>query len=215
MDPAHNLRYVEGSTTWAGVIPMALIGIARAFHAEITPYLSEYGLQLYNKLQHASIIGVLGAYPGLTWSELAKPQYPTPESIPVYVQESNQLIMGSHGTPTVPLFIGQGAGGELEGTPGDKPGIGRGDGVMIAGDVRTLAREYCGRGVRCSTSNTNTSAMSSARCGGCRKRRPGSPAASPASRRRRTADRSRRATRWRRSAEGLGDQHGALSRRVL
>ncbi len=147
VDPAHNLRYVEGSTTWAGVIPMALIGIARAFHTEVAPYLSEYGLQLYNKLQRASIIDVLGAYPGLAWSELAKPQYPTPESIPAYVQESNQLIMGSHGTPTVPLFIGQGAGGELEGTPGDKPGIGKGDGVMIAGDVRTLAREYCGRGV--------------------------------------------------------------------
>jgi hypothetical protein len=47
----------------------------------------------------------------------------------------------------VPLFIGQGANGVLEGTPGDKPGIGPGDGVMIAGDVRTLAREYCARGV--------------------------------------------------------------------
>ncbi len=147
VDPAHNLHYVEGSTTWAGVIPMALIGVARSFHTEITPYLSAYGMQLYNKLQHASIIEVLDAYPGLTWSELAKPEYPTPETIPAYVEDANQLIMGSHGTPTVPLFIGQGAGGELEGTPGDKPGIGRGDGVMIAGDVRSLAREYCERGV--------------------------------------------------------------------
>jgi len=147
VDPAHNLHYVEGSTTWAGVIPMALIGIARAFHIDVKPYLSEYGLGLYNKLQRASIIEVLGAYPGLTWSRLAKPQYPTPESVPVYVEVANQLIMGSRGTPSVPLFIGQGAGGELEGTPGNKPGIGRGDGVMIAGDVRTLAREYCERGV--------------------------------------------------------------------
>ena len=55
--------------------------------------------------------------------------------------------MGTGGTPTVPLLIGQGAYGELEGTSGDKPGIGEGDGVMIAGDVRTLAREYCQRGV--------------------------------------------------------------------
>ena len=148
VDPAHNLHYTEGSTTWAGVIPMALIGIARAFHIDVTPYLSEYGAQLYNKLQRASIINVLGAYPGLTWAQLAKPQYPTPESIPVYVEVANQLIMGSRGTPTAPLFIGQGAGGELEGTPGNKPGIGPGDGVMIAGDVRSLAREYCGRGVK-------------------------------------------------------------------
>ena len=146
VDPAHNLHYVEGSLSWAGVIPMALVGIGRAYQINLTPYLSEYGLTLYNKLQHASITEVLGQYPGLTWSQLAKAQYPTPETIPAYVQVANQLIMGSRGTPTAPLFIGQGAGGELEGTPGNKPGIGPGDGVMIAGDVRTLAREYCGRG---------------------------------------------------------------------
>ncbi len=64
-----------------------------------------------------------------------------------YVHVANQLIMGTAGTPTVPLFIGQGAGGGIEGTSGDKPGIGAGDGVMITGDVRTLAHEYCDRGV--------------------------------------------------------------------
>jgi Secretory lipase len=147
VEPAHNLRYVEGSTIWAGVIPMGLIGLGRAFKVNLAPYLSEYGVELYDKLQHASIAEVLGAYPGLTWAQLAKPQYPTPESIPVYVRIANKLIMGSKGTPTTPLFIGQGAGGELEGTSGDKPGIGAGDGVMITGDVRSLAREYCERGL--------------------------------------------------------------------
>ena len=58
----------------------------------------------------------------------------------------NKLIMGTGGTPTIPLFIGQGANGVPEGTPGDKPGIGAGDGVMIAGDVRTLALDYCANG---------------------------------------------------------------------
>lgn len=146
-DPAHNLHYVDGSQMWAGVMPMALIGIARAFHIDLTPYMSEYGRQLNQKLQKASITEVLGTYPGLTWAQLAKPEYQNPESIPVYVEVANQLIMGTGGTPSAPLLIGQGAGGELEGTPGDKPGIGPGDGVMIAGDVRTLAREYCERGV--------------------------------------------------------------------
>jgi len=146
VDPAHNLHYVEGSRIWAGVIPMALIGIARAYGINLTPYMSPYGRELNEKLQRASIFEVLGAYPGLTWSQIASPAYPTPESIPVYVQVANQLIMGRRGTPTAPLLIVQGAGGELEGTPGDKPGIGPGDGVMIAGDVRTLAREYCERG---------------------------------------------------------------------
>jgi hypothetical protein len=146
-DPAHNLHYVDGSLVWAGVIPMSIIGISRAFHIDLTPYLSAYGLQLYNKLQKASITEVLGLYPGLTWAQLAKPEYQTPESIPLYVQLVNQLIMGTAGTPSVPLLIAQGANGILEGTNPSQPGIGPGDGVMIAGDVRTLAREYCQRGV--------------------------------------------------------------------
>jgi Secretory lipase len=147
VDPAHNLHYTDGSLIWAGVTPMALIGSGRAFGGDLSPYLNEFGLALFKKLQKASIAEVLGAYPGLTFAQLAKPQYQVPESIPVYVKAVNQQIMGTHGTPTTPLFIGQGTGGELEGTPGNKPGIGKGDGVMIAGDVRTLAREFCSRGV--------------------------------------------------------------------
>ncbi|MFT3866367.1 MAG: lipase family protein [Solirubrobacterales bacterium] len=146
VDPAHNLHYVDGSLSWAGVMPMAIIGVSRAFHIDLTPYLSEYGKQIYAKMEKASIAEVLGQYPGLTWAELAKPEYATPESIPIYVHTVNQLIMGTGGTPTTPLQISQGALGELEGTAGDKPGIGEGDGVMIAGDVRSLAREYCERG---------------------------------------------------------------------
>jgi hypothetical protein len=146
VDPAHNLTYVSGSLIWAGVIPMSVIGIARGFHISITPYLSSYGRQLYNKLQKASITNVLGLYPGLTYAQLVKPQYANPASIPVLVKAENKLNTGSLGSPTIPMFIGQGANGILEGTPGNKPGIGPGDGVMIAGDVRTLARDFCASG---------------------------------------------------------------------
>ncbi|HEU4360901.1 MAG TPA: lipase family protein, partial [Mycobacterium sp.] len=148
VDPAHNLHYVEGTGFWAGVLPMALVGIARAFEIDLTPYLTPYGAKVFHELQAASIINVLGQYPGLKWTDLIIPKYPTPESLPVYVRCANQLIMGTGGTPTIPLFIGQGAGGELELTPGGKSGIGAGDGVMIAGDVRTLARDYCAKGTR-------------------------------------------------------------------
>jgi len=147
VDPAHNLNYVEGSSSWASIIPMALDGLSRAFDLDLTPYLTEYGQELLNDDQHDSITNEQQT-PGLTWSELAKPQYPTPESIDVYVKTANKLIVGRTGTPTVPFLIGQGNGGEeFEGTPGNKPGIGPGDGVMIAGDVRSLAREWCSRGV--------------------------------------------------------------------
>jgi hypothetical protein len=150
VDPAHNLHYIEGSLGWAGVMPMALVGIARAFEKEtdFRKYLSANGAKLYDDMQTTSIVDVLfqPKYSGLTWKKLAKPKYPIPESIPLYVDCVNDLIMGTGGTPTIPLFIGQGANGELEGTPGDKEGIRAGDGVMIAGDVRTLARGYCAKG---------------------------------------------------------------------
>jgi len=147
VDPDHNLYYVNGSSVWAGILPMAVIGVARSFHVDLSQYLSAYGLQLYNKLQTASIINVLAQYPGLTLQQLLLPQDLPPESIPVYVQIVNQLIMGAHGTPTVPLFIGQGGGPVEDLTVGNQPGIGIGDGVMVTGDVRALANEYCQRGV--------------------------------------------------------------------
>ncbi len=146
--PAHNLHYIENTPIWAGVMPMALLGIARAFEVDFTPYLTPRGLDLCHNMQAASIVHVLGRsrYRRLKWTDVIIPKYPTPESLPLFVAVANQLIMGAGGAPTIPLFIGQGANGIPELTPGNKPGIGRGDGVMIAGDVRTLARSYCARG---------------------------------------------------------------------
>ena len=63
VDPAHNLHYVDGSLVWAGVIPMAVIGVSRAFHIDLPPYLNEYGLQLYDQLQKASIAKCSAATP--------------------------------------------------------------------------------------------------------------------------------------------------------
>jgi hypothetical protein len=150
VDPAHNLHYVEGTGFWAGVMAMALVGIARSFEieTELAKYLSPNGARIFHEMQTASIVNVLGHYPGLKWQDLVSGEFPTPESLPLFVQCANTLIMGSAGTPTIPLFIGQGANGELEGTPGNKKNIGAGDGVMIAGDVRTLARNYCAKGTK-------------------------------------------------------------------
>ena len=113
-------------------------------------------------MQTASIVNVLGQYPGLKWSDLVSPDYPTPEHLEVFVRSANGLIMGTGGAPTIPLFIGQGANGELEGTPGNKAGIGAGDGVMIAGDVRTLARDYSREVSPSTTRSTPPSATSGA-----------------------------------------------------
>lgn len=147
VDPAHNLSYVGGSTVWAGVIPMAIIGISRSYHVNLTQYLNTYGKSVVAKLQKASIAAALGTYPGLTWKKIARPAYANPNTIPVYVRSVNKLIMGRTGTPSSPMFMGQGSGGQIEATAASKT-YGAGDGVMIAGDVRTLARTYCARGVR-------------------------------------------------------------------
>lgn len=141
--PAHNLDYISGTPGWAGVAGMAVVGLGRAYGIDFDPYLNDRGREVVAKLEKASIANVLFQYPGLTWEQMVKPEYADPNSVPEYVRVVNKVNMGSRPSPTVPMFIGQGANGILEGTPGNKPGIGRGDGVMIAGDVRTLARQYC------------------------------------------------------------------------
>ncbi|MCY0928039.1 triacylglycerol lipase [Streptomyces sp. H27-H1] len=146
VDPAHNLKYVGGSAIWAGVAPMAVLGAARSYDIDFTPYLSDYGRQVFKKLEYGSIINALGQYPGLTWKQMVKPEYANPNSVPPFVEAVNKLNLGSAATPNAPGLIVQGNGGVFEGTFSNLPGIGRGDGVMVAGDVRALARQYCDKG---------------------------------------------------------------------
>ncbi|MGP3690901.1 lipase family protein [Streptomyces sp. IBSNAI002] len=146
VDAAHNLKYVSGSKVWAGIIPMAVIGVARSYEIDLKPYLSDYGIEVYDKLQDASILNVLGQYPGLTWQKMVKPQYTDPNSVPAFLKAVNKVNLGSAATPTIPGYIAQGNGGVFEGTFNNPPGIGTGDGVMVAGDVRALARQYCATG---------------------------------------------------------------------
>ncbi|MEN8674037.1 lipase family protein [Nocardioides sp.] len=146
--PARNLRYIQGSQVWAGVLAMALVGASRGFEINLERYLNRYGKQVFEEMEKASIVEVLGSYPGLTWRKIARKRFPDPEQIPAFVRAVNQLNLGRAPAPTIPMFIGQGARGEVEGTSGTTRGIGPGDGVMIAGDVRSLARRYCRQGTR-------------------------------------------------------------------
>lgn len=143
VDLRQNLDYVNGSTVWAGVILMAVTGAARAYDVDLTPYLNSDGLKLYDKFKNSSIIEVLPQTLGLTWERLVKPEYASsPDTIPVFTDIIKQLNMLNADSPTTPMLIGQGANGLLEGTPG----FGKGDGVMVAADVRALARKFCAAG---------------------------------------------------------------------
>lgn len=141
--PARNLRYVSGSQGWSGVMAMAIIGLARAYDLDFSRYISDYGRKILARLENASIVNALFQYPGLTWQKLVEPQYADPNTVPEFVEAANRVNLGSAPTPTIPVLIGQGANGSIEGTKNKQPGIGPGDAVMIAGDVRSLARQYC------------------------------------------------------------------------
>lgn len=144
--PAHNLKYISGSLVWAGVAGMAIFGLSRAYGIDMSPYISDYGNSLAPKFANAGIADVLLAHPWLKWEHVVKPAYANPNSIREYVEIANKVNLGSAPTPTIPIQVIQGAGGWMEGTGGMVPGIGTGDGVMVAGDVRQLMRQYCAAG---------------------------------------------------------------------
>jgi Secretory lipase len=145
VDPDHNLHYIEGSSTWAGVMPMALVGTGRAYDLNLNPYLNATGVKDVAELQNASIGDAEDDFAGITWADIANPKYPEPEDVPPFVATVNKLILGHDALPKVPMFIAQGTGGQLDGTQPSAT-YGPGDGVMIAGDVRSYAREVCASG---------------------------------------------------------------------
>jgi hypothetical protein len=136
VDLAHNLAYVNGSTTWSGVIPAAIVALGRAFDADLSHYLSPYGAKVTAAVADQCIGSFNGAYPGLTVQQLVKPAYADFLHIPVITRIVNRLIMGSApGHPTSPMLM---AVGNADGT---------GDNVMIVKDVQALAHQYCGQGL--------------------------------------------------------------------
>jgi hypothetical protein len=137
VDYAHNLRYINGSAGWSGIIPATLVALARAFQLRLAPYLSPYGAKLASEVQTACIGSFYGAYPGLKVQQLLKPQYQDILKVPAFIRIINHLIMGSApGHPSGPLLM---AVGDSDGT---------GDGVMVTADVEALAHEYCTQGVK-------------------------------------------------------------------
>lgn len=146
VNPIHNLGYAGEGPLWATVVGMALIGIARSYDVDVVRYLNDYGRVLFDDVKDLSIVEAFGRYPHVRWADIAKPEYPTVESAPELRPIIESLNMGTAPVPTMPMLIVQGAGGHLEGTAPQIPGVGAGDGVMVAGDVRSLARRYCDAG---------------------------------------------------------------------
>ncbi|WP_433613506.1 lipase family protein [Prescottella agglutinans] len=156
VNPANNLRYASGSLGWGGVVGMAVVGVARSYDIDFDRYLSDRGREVMARLEDASIANVIAQYPGLTWQQMVKPGYEDPSSIPEYVEAVNKINMGIAPIPTIPMFIAQASNGALEGTQPGGPGIGPGDGIMVADDVRALANRYCDAGLAIQYDEYNT-----------------------------------------------------------
>lgn len=134
VDLAHNLDYVNGSQTWSGAIPAALIGMHRAYGFDLSKYLSAIGRSVIAKVDNTNLRVDLGAFPGLRYQQLLAQPYSSVTQIKPLVDGLNASIMG-RGTPREPLLI---QAGNVDGT---------GDGVMVLADQEALARTYCARGV--------------------------------------------------------------------
>lgn len=133
----HLFRYVDGTDEYSAAIPGMLLGLARAYGIKLRHYLSGYGARVVRQEARGCLASAFGRYPGLTMHRLVKPRYGSVLRIRALVRLLRQQTMGRvRGHPTAPLFM---AVGNADG---------RGDGVMSADDVRSLAREYCAQGVQ-------------------------------------------------------------------
>ena len=135
VDLAHNLRYVNGSHGWSGVVPAVMVSLTRSFHLDLAKYGSAYGKKIFAEVRRQCIGSFLGAYPGLRVQKLVKHRYRDILGVPVFKRIANRLIMGSvPGHPIAPFFM----------AVGNADGVG--DGVMVARDVQALAYQYCHQG---------------------------------------------------------------------
>jgi len=135
VDLAHNLPYVSGSKNWAGVIPALIVAYQRAYGIDTDAFLSDKGKQIVDAVQGNCINDFASDYPGLTDTEMLESPYTSLLDIPEIVDAIDDNIMGSTGTPRIPILLGV---GDSDGT---------GDTVMVTRDVEGLAHEYCDRGV--------------------------------------------------------------------
>ncbi len=136
VDYAHLLSYVDGTAVYSAAMPGILIGLSRAYGVNLTAYLSTYGLQVVQQQEAVCIASVFGHYPGLTLAQLMKPPYGDVAHAAPFADILRAQTMGTARThPQEPLLM---AVGNVDG---------KGDGVMQAGDVQTLARHYCHEGV--------------------------------------------------------------------
>jgi hypothetical protein len=129
---AHTISYIDGTKSWASVIPYLFTGLFRGADVDVTRYLSAKGKEAVKFVSDKCL--ETGTFPGLHMNEMLADGRDW-KSIRPIVKVINTQIMGTAGTPESPVLFGN----------GNADGIG--DGIMISADVEALAHRYCQAGV--------------------------------------------------------------------
>lgn len=131
---AHNLPYVSGSKSWAGVIPALVVAYSRTYRFDTAAFLSARGKQIVRTVSSQCINTFAAQYPGLTNRDMVRAPYTSLLQVAPVARAINDNIMGSAGTPDTPVLLGV---GQVDAV---------GDGLMVTGDVEGLAHKYCRSG---------------------------------------------------------------------
>ena len=132
----NHIQYMNGNDEYSPAIAGELLGLARAYGVDLTPYLSTYGRKVVAEVGSGCIVSAFGKYPGLTIDKLLLPPYRDLAHVAPFAAMLREQTMGQTRTVrSVPMLI---ANGNVDGV---------GDGVMAAADAKALARRYCFNGV--------------------------------------------------------------------
>jgi triacylglycerol lipase len=149
VSPINNLEYVNNSIIWGGIAVAAVAGLAKSYDIDALPLLNEKGAAALRDANNESIAYILPKHLGLNWKTLlneeALQQYEKYQETGVIPKElsilsaANDVNLGLRGSPSMPIYFTQGSVGFTQGTFSPLAG----DGVMLAGDARSLVHQYC------------------------------------------------------------------------
>jgi len=134
----HLFEYADGTAEYAAAIPAMLLGLSRAYHVDLSQYLSSYGAKVVRAESAGCMPDLFGRWPGLTMAKILKPAYRDWQHVPAIARLLRLQTMGTvpgHPSTKAPIYMGIGNSD------------GKGDGVMRSADLQALADEYCKQGV--------------------------------------------------------------------
>ena len=127
----HHFAYINGTSAYSAAIPGELLGLARAYGIDLTPYLTPLGRAVVDHEKNTCMASDFGKYV-VTIRDLLLPAYQDLAHTAPFSSMLGDQTMGMAAThPMEPLFM---AMGNVDGT---------GDGAMSAVDAKALARRYC------------------------------------------------------------------------